>query len=255
MLVRMFRGADGGSLIVTRGSPTIRSYTVVRRQRLKGGGSSVGGEHRMGVRYASGTAYVKSELAANGFMRGSSDGSIKVGLAQLCFPAGVVTCAAASGLLSLVAHCSNGATNDPTNSENYKTTQVPIDTTGIDDAEDSGPDTKYPIPFPMFLLGQVTIGSGLGYSAGYALKTIGKTVAFYVGVTFVSIQYLAYKNIVKTDWNAALRMIEMSLDVDRDGKFGANDARHWWNKLVSLLTYGVPGTGGFMLGFYAGLRS
>ena len=32
-------------------------------------------------------------------------------------------------------------------------------------------------PFFMLLAGQLTVGSGLGYSAGYALKTIGKKVA------------------------------------------------------------------------------
>eukprot|EP00949_MAST-11_sp_MAST-11-sp1_P005335 g5335.t1 len=171
---------------------------------------------------------------------------------------GVAAAATAStGLLGLVAHC---AADQETLTEDSEFDDVEGYATSKscsrDESEASSSDEDEASgPFFMLLAGQLTVGSGLGYSAGYALKTIGKKVAFYVGVTFVGIQVLAYNEIVKTDWGKAFRIIEASLDANNDGKFDLRDAKIWWNRLMSMMTFGVPGSGSFLCGFYLGLRA
>ena len=51
--------------------------------------------------------------------------------------------------------------------------------------------------------------------------------AYFIGVVFISIQYLAYKGVIKINWNKALGSIGAALDRDGDGKFDYKDVKIW----------------------------
>jgi uncharacterized membrane protein (Fun14 family) len=50
------------------------------------------------------------------------------------------------------------------------------------------------------LAGEVGIGGIGGFLAGYASKKVAKMVAFLIGITFLGLQYLAYKDIIAIDY-------------------------------------------------------
>lgn len=49
-------------------------------------------------------------------------------------------------------------------------------------------------------LTNVTFGGMMGYTTGYAMKKIGKAVAFFVGVTFIALQTGVYAGYIDVDW-------------------------------------------------------
>ena len=134
------------------------------------------------------------------------------------------------------------------------------------DDEDSGatgddkPNKKnvsMPDPFDTmhltYLGGQLSVGALLGYSAGYAINVTAHVAAYFVGIVFISIQYLAWKGMVKIQWSEILDQAEKALDRDGDGKFDIKDAKIWWNDLLTILTWNMPGGSGFLFGLYYAL--
>ena len=102
--------------------------------------------------------------------------------------------------------------------------------------------------------GHVSVGALLGYSAGYAVKQTLHIAAYFVGVTFIGVQYLSYKGFLTINWNKGLTEVEQALDRDGDGKFGMSDLKIWWDDFVRVLTWNMPGGTGFMAGFYYALK-
>ena len=47
-----------------------------------------------------------------------------------------------------------------------------------------------------------TLGGGgiAGWCVGYTLKKVAKVVAIFLGITFITLQYLAYKHVITVDW-------------------------------------------------------
>jgi len=52
------------------------------------------------------------------------------------------------------------------------------------------------------LAGEVGIGGIGGFLVGYATKKAAKMLAVLIGITFLGLQYLAYKNIIAIDYMA-----------------------------------------------------
>ena len=52
------------------------------------------------------------------------------------------------------------------------------------------------------IAGEVGIGGVGGFLVGYATKKAAKMLAFLIGITFLGLQYLAYKNIISIDYTA-----------------------------------------------------
>jgi uncharacterized membrane protein (Fun14 family) len=61
-------------------------------------------------------------------------------------------------------------------------------------------------------LTNVTFGGMMGYTTGYAMKKIGKAVAFLVGITFIALQTGVYAGYIDVDWlkikDSALKQID-----------------------------------------------
>ena len=129
--------------------------------------------------------------------------------------------------------------------------------TGDDDDKPSKKNVSMPDPFDTmhltYLGGQLSVGALLGYSAGYAINVTAHVAAYFVGIVFISIQYLAWKGMVKIQWSEILDQAEKALDRDGDGKFDIEDAKIWWNDLLTILTWNMPGGSGFLFGLYYAL--
>jgi uncharacterized membrane protein (Fun14 family) len=52
------------------------------------------------------------------------------------------------------------------------------------------------------LVTQLGVGGIGGLSVGYAIKKVAKIVAFIVGIAFLGLQYLAYKDIISINYGA-----------------------------------------------------
>jgi len=123
------------------------------------------------------------------------------------------------------------------------------------------PDKKSPDPVEQLLekygplMSQVGFGSIAGYTSGYALKKIGQSVAFATGCLFLCAQGLAYCGYVDIKWNRVMADAKNVLDADGDGKVDKDDLIIYWKKIKSILTYNLPSSGGFSLGFLYGLSA
>ena len=50
------------------------------------------------------------------------------------------------------------------------------------------------------LAAQLSFGAVMGYCSGYAMKKVGKVVAFGVGVVFIGLQAAASTGYINVDW-------------------------------------------------------
>lgn len=93
-----------------------------------------------------------------------------------------------------------------------------------------------------FLLGTLGGGGIAGWCVGFTLKKVAKVVAIFLGVTFVTLQYLAYKNLITIDWG------KFQSAVDKQYLEQAGEG------LMGFLTYNLPFAGSFLVGFWLGFR-
>ncbi|HNX75454.1 MAG TPA: FUN14 domain-containing protein [Candidatus Rifleibacterium sp.] len=97
------------------------------------------------------------------------------------------------------------------------------------------PDIKFMI---------ATLGGGgvAGWAVGYTLKKVAKMLALIIGVAFISLQVLAFKNYIYIDWARIKSAVPgESLEDSASG-------------LMSILTYNLPFAGSFIVGFWLGFR-
>ncbi len=91
----------------------------------------------------------------------------------------------------------------------------------------------------------VTLGAGgiAGWAVGFTLKKIAKVLALVLGVVFISLQVLAFKNLIVIDW------------VKIEGLYANNtELEGTLAKAMSVVTYNLPFVGSFMVGFWMGFK-
>jgi uncharacterized membrane protein (Fun14 family) len=94
--------------------------------------------------------------------------------------------------------------------------------------------------------------AGLGFGGlagavvGYAAKKLTKMVAILLGVLFITIQVLAYYQLIVVDWVAVQSTAEQAVHSEQ----GRSAAQQAW----SLLTANLPWGGGFVAGFAIGFK-
>lgn len=89
-----------------------------------------------------------------------------------------------------------------------------------------------------------TLGGGgiAGWCVGFTLKKVAKIVAIFLGITFITLQYLAYKHIITVDWNKVQNAVDKQhLEQSAQG-------------FMSVLTYNLPFAGSFVVGFLLGFK-
>ncbi len=93
-----------------------------------------------------------------------------------------------------------------------------------------------------FMLTTLGAGGIAGWAVGYTLKKVAKIFALILGVTFISLQYLAYKNIITVDWNKVQNAVDKQhLEQSAQG-------------FMSIITYNLPFAGTFLIGFWLGFK-
>ena len=89
-----------------------------------------------------------------------------------------------------------------------------------------------------------TLGGGgiAGWCVGYTLKKVAKVVAIFLGITFITLQYLAYKHVITVDWSKVQSAVDKKhLEQSAEG-------------VMSILTYNLPFAGSFIVGFFLGFK-
>mmetsp|Transcript_37654 Transcript_37654/g.53108 ORF Transcript_37654/g.53108 Transcript_37654/m.53108 type:complete len:126 (+) Transcript_37654:39-416(+) len=104
------------------------------------------------------------------------------------------------------------------------------------------------------MLSKLTLGMFAGYTSGYAMKKIGKFVAFCVGLGFIGMQGLVATGYIQIDWLKIKDDAIKKVDTTGDGKLDVEDAKAYWKKFFKFMTYKMPDAGGFSLGFLYGVR-
>jgi uncharacterized membrane protein (Fun14 family) len=71
----------------------------------------------------------------------------------------------------------------------------------------------------------------------------------------MSLQTLSYYGYIDVDHVAIQKDVENMLDLNKDGKVDGKDGTIAQEKLMEILQFGLPGGGGFVVGFVSGIRS
>jgi len=93
------------------------------------------------------------------------------------------------------------------------------------------------------MVSEIGIGGVGGFVVGYAVKKVAKIVAIAIGLGFVALQYLAYKNVITIDY-ASLRDWMLNL-VGQTTEL---------QPLVTDIIVHIPFGAAFAGGFYLGLK-
>lgn len=90
----------------------------------------------------------------------------------------------------------------------------------------------------------VTLGMGgfTGWAVGYTMKKFAKLAALFVGISFISLQFLAFNRFITVDWDK-IKSVVPNEQIQRS-----------WLNAMSVLTFNLPFVGSFLAGFWMGFR-
>lgn len=93
------------------------------------------------------------------------------------------------------------------------------------------------------ILPDLSLGGLLGFSAGYAVKKVGRAALFVIGVIFVVIQVLAYAGFIEVNWTRVQDVAQPAVEE------GARRGAEWlWAAVRANVPFGAAFTGGVLLG-------
>ena len=94
-----------------------------------------------------------------------------------------------------------------------------------------------------FLLSTLGMGGIAGWSVGYTLKKVAKVVAIVVGILFIALQYLAFKQFITIDWEKIQCWFN-----------GTASNAGFFESFSAIITHNLPFAGSFVAGFWIGFR-
>ena len=94
-----------------------------------------------------------------------------------------------------------------------------------------------------FLLSTLGMGGVAGWSVGYTLKKVAKAVAIIIGVVFIAMQYLAFKQFITIDWDKIQCWFN-----------GTAGNAGFFESFSSIITHNLPFAGSFVAGFWIGFK-
>ena len=104
------------------------------------------------------------------------------------------------------------------------------------------PDLETIAPY----LQQLSFGALAGFVAGYAVKKVGKFVAFALGILFIILQILAYYGFVTVNWVEVQDRVNPYLE--------SESLNTLWQGLVNVLTHNITFAAAFIPGLIIGIR-
>ena len=90
---------------------------------------------------------------------------------------------------------------------------------------------------------QLGIGGIGGFTVGFAVKKIGKIIAFFIGLGLIALIYLSTQGIININYGALWNSLASGLGL-------ATSAFNWIVGVISLL----PFAGSFIVGFLIGFK-
>ena len=93
------------------------------------------------------------------------------------------------------------------------------------------------------LLTQLGVGGVAGLCVGYALKKVGKIIAFIVGIAFIGLELLAYKGIIDIHYDVLVKWGE-----DLFGQVGLLEG------VMTLIIANMPFAASFLVGLAIGIK-
>jgi uncharacterized membrane protein (Fun14 family) len=93
------------------------------------------------------------------------------------------------------------------------------------------------------LLTQLGVGGVAGLCVGYALKKMGKIVAFIIGLAFIGLELLAYKGIISINYSALEEWATGLI-----GQVGVAEG------VLTVIIGNLPFAASFLVGFAIGLK-
>lgn len=94
----------------------------------------------------------------------------------------------------------------------------------------------------------------MGIFTGVAMKRLGNDAAAFLGTAFLCLQGLSYYGYIQIDYEKVANDAVKIVDADGNGKLTVDDAKILWDRFKRMVTYNVPGTGGFSMGLLLGIR-
>lgn len=95
----------------------------------------------------------------------------------------------------------------------------------------------------------------LGLLAAVSLKLFGPPIATAVVVVFILILVLAWYGFIPLNWGIVTHAFLKGLDTNQDGRLGFDDCRMWIIRIYEFVFgFGLSSVGGFMLGFWLGMK-
>lgn len=95
-------------------------------------------------------------------------------------------------------------------------------------------------------LPDLSVGALLGFATGVALRHVGRVVLIVVGVLFITLQLLAYFDLISINWLRLQALTEPWL------RQGGEQGASW---LRRVLTANLPFAGAYTAGLLVGLRA
>ncbi len=95
------------------------------------------------------------------------------------------------------------------------------------------------------LVGELGIGGVGGFLVGFAIKKAAKIMALIIGLFFLSLQYLAYQNIITIDYGA-LQLYANQILGQTAG------AQTWLTDFIVHAPFGAAFVGGLYIGLQKG---
>ncbi|MGD2201760.1 MAG: FUN14 domain-containing protein [Candidatus Bathyarchaeota archaeon] len=95
------------------------------------------------------------------------------------------------------------------------------------------------------LVGELGIGGIGGFLVGYAIKKAAKIIAIVIGLFFLSLQYMAYENIISIDYDALGAFANELLGQ-------TSGVQTWVTNFIVHAPFGAAFIGGFYLGVQKG---
>jgi len=103
-------------------------------------------------------------------------------------------------------------------------------------------------------IANVTLSIVAGFCSGYAAKAVGRALAVVVGVGFVALQLLQHKGYITINWGKAEKELVDSVDQNGDGKLDKDDLLIAKNRVMPILTKGLPSAAGFGTGLFLAFK-
>lgn len=85
------------------------------------------------------------------------------------------------------------------------------------------------------------------------MKKLGNEMAYVIGLAFIGLQALSYYGYITIDYKKIKEEATKTVDLDKDGKLTTKDLKYIWAEVKKILTYNLPGAGGFSAGLAMGL--